>query len=99
MTKTLEVHNVKCGGCANTLTTALKEEFGEVTVDLEVMPRKITLDIEDDRMEELKTKLRGLGYPLTTDELGTFETVATTAKSFVSCAIGKANVAFNSEKK
>lgn len=93
MTKTLEVYNVKCGGCANTLTSALKEEFGEVTVDLEVNPRKITLDIEDSKMDDLKTKLRGLGYPLTTDELSSFEKASTTAKSFVSCAVGKFNVA------
>ena len=93
MKQTFEVHNVKCGGCANTLITSLKDEFGEVTVDLEVMPRKITLDIEEDRLEELKLKLRGLGYPLTTDELSGFDKAAATAKSFVSCAVGKFNVA------
>lgn len=93
MKKNFEVHNVKCGGCANTLITSLKDEFGEVTVDLEVHPRKITLDIKESKEELLKTKLRALGYPLTTDELSTFESVATTAKSFVSCAIGKVNVA------
>lgn len=95
MIKTLEVYNVKCGGCANTLTTALEEDFGKVTVDLEVNPRKITLDIEEDKMEELTIKLRGLGYPLTTDELSGFEKATTTAKSFVSCAVGKFNVATN----
>ena len=93
MTKTLEVHNVKCGGCANTLITDLKEEFGEVTVNLDVMPRQITLDIEDSKIENLKLKLRNLGYPLTTDELSGIDKVTTTAKSFVSCAIGKFNVA------
>jgi copper chaperone CopZ len=93
MKQTFEVHNVKCGGCANTLITSLKDEFGEVTVDLEVNPRKITLNIEDEKKEELKTKLRGLGYPLTTDELSGFDKAATTAKSFVSCAVGKFNVA------
>jgi copper chaperone CopZ len=93
MKTTLEVHNVKCGGCANTLTTALKEEFGEVTVDLNVQPRKITLDIEEEKIEHLKIKLRGLGYPLVTDELSGFEKATTTAKSFVSCAVGKFNVA------
>lgn len=95
MTKILEVYNVKCGGCANTLTTALKEEFGTVTVDLEVNPRKITLDIEDNKVDELKLKLRSLGYPLTTDKLNGFDKAATTAKSFVSCAVGKFNVATN----
>lgn len=89
MRQTFEVYNVKCGGCANTLTKSLKDEFGEVDVDLEVEPRKITLDIKDDKLEDLKVKLRSLGYPLTTDELSGFEKVTTTAKSFVSCAIGK----------
>lgn len=93
MKQTFEVHNVKCGGCANTLITALKEEFGEVSVDLEVHPRKITLNIEEAKQEALKLKLRSLGYPLTSDELSGFDKAATTAKSFVSCAVGKFNVA------
>ena len=95
MKQTFEVHNVKCGGCANTLTKSLKDDFGSVEVDLSVNPRKITLDIEDNQIEELKFKLRGLGYPLTNDELSGFEKATTTAKSFVSCAIGKIDVALN----
>ena len=93
MKQTLEVLNVKCGGCASTLIKSLKDEFGEVSVDLEVNHRKITLDIEDKKLDALKVKLRSLGYPLTTDELSGFEKAATTAKSFVSCAIGKFDVA------
>lgn len=93
MKQTFEVYNVKCGGCANTLINSLKDEFGEVQVDLEVNPRKITLDIEDEKKEALKLKLRALGYPLTSDELSGFDKAATTAKSFVSCAVGKFNVA------
>ncbi len=89
MLQTFEVLNVKCGGCANTLTKSLSKEFGEVTVDLESEPRKITLDIDDNRLEELKIALRKLGYPLATDELNTIESIKASAKSFVSCAIGK----------
>lgn len=95
MKQTFEVYNVKCGGCANTLIKSLKDEFGEVVVDLEVNPRKITLDIEENQLESLKLKLRSLGYPLTTDELSGFEKARTTAKSFVSCAIGRIDVAIN----
>jgi copper chaperone CopZ len=91
MEQTFEVLNVKCGGCANTLITSLKEEFGDVKVDLEVMPRKITLDLKEDKKEALKLKLRGLGYPLSDDELSSLQKATTTAKSFVSCAIGKMN--------
>jgi len=91
--KTLKVENVKCGGCASTLTTKLKEEFGSIEVNLEVHPREITLEIEDSKLESLKIALRTLGYPLSTDELGRLETATTKAKSFVSCAVGKIDVA------
>ncbi|KFN38757.1 MAG: heavy metal transporter [Sulfuricurvum sp. MLSB] len=89
MEQTFEVLNVKCEGCANTLVKRLAAEFGEVKVDLECEPRKITLTIKDDRIEHLKLILRDLGYPLITDQLGTLQTLTTNAKSFVSCAIGK----------
>ena len=89
MKQTFEVQNVKCGGCANTLKKALKDDFGDVEVNLEKEPREITLEIDDDKKENLKLKLRSLGYPLVTDELSTLQNVGAKAKSFVSCAIGK----------
>ena len=89
MKQTFEVLNVKCGGCANTVKKALRDEYGEVDVNLEVMPRQITLEIEEDKVEGLKTKLKSLGYPVSDEKLSNFEKVTTTAKSFVSCAIGK----------
>ena len=91
MKQTLEVLNVKCSGCASTLIKSLKDEFGEVEVNLDLTPRQITLDINDDKKEALKLKLRSLGYPLIDDELSGFQKATTTAKSFVSCAIGKFN--------
>lgn len=87
--QTFQVQNVKCGGCANTLQKALKEEFGEVEVNLETMPREITLEVSEDNIAKLKEKLRKLGYPLSQDELSTIENIGAKAKSFVSCAIGK----------
>jgi len=89
MTQTFEVENVKCSGCANTLKTKLKSSFGNVSVDLDVTPREITLEIEDNQVEDLKEQLRGLGYPLSSDELSALQNVGAKAKSFVSCAIGK----------
>lgn len=89
MKKILKVENVKCDGCASTLMNDLKEDFGEIEVNLEVHPREISIEIEDDKLEDLKIALRNIGYPLSTDELGIVESVSTKAKSFVSCAIGK----------
>lgn len=89
MKRVFKIENVKCGGCANTLIKALSEEFGNVSVNLDVMPREITLDIEDEQIEALKMKLRSLGYPFSDEQLTTFQNINAKAKSFVSCAIGK----------
>lgn len=89
MQQIFEVLNVKCGGCANTLTTKLAEEFGEVSVDLDVEPRKITLEIEESQIPALRQSLKTLGYPMSDEDLTPMEGFTTTAKSFVSCAVGK----------
>lgn len=89
MLQTFQVENVKCGGCASTLKTKLLEPFGEVEVNLETMPREITLEIEASQIQELRDALRGLGYPMSDETLNLFETGTTKAKSFISCAVGK----------
>lgn len=91
MKQTFEVFNVKCGGCASTLKSKLYEEFGEVEVNLDTIPRKITLDIEDKDIDKLSKALKKLGYPLASEEMGFLDSTSTKAKSFVSCAIGKMN--------
>ena len=89
MVQKFQVLHVKCGGCANTLRKELSEDFEDVDVDLSTEPREISLDIDESRIEELKLKLRSIGYPLATDDLSLLEELSTTAKSYVSCAIGK----------
>ena len=91
--QTFKVQNVKCGGCANTLTTKLKDEFGEIEVNLEVMPRGISLEIEDTKVEALKEALKGLGYPFEGESFGFIQDSSMKAKSFVSCAVGKFEIA------
>ncbi len=88
-TRSFEVLNVKCGGCAHTLRSKLEPEFGPVEVDLEVMPRRITLQVEEERIGMLRERLRKLGYPMADENLGLLDSGAAKAKSFVSCAIGK----------
>ena len=89
MKQTFEVINVKCGGCASTLKTSLKDEFGDVEVNLDVEPRQITLDIDESSIPALHTKLKKLGYPMSDEDLSKMEGFSTTAKSYVSCAVGK----------
>jgi len=91
MKQTFEVINVKCGGCASTLTEKLKDEFGTVEVNLEVEPRQITVDIEENQLDDLAAALKKLGYPLVNEEMGFVDSTTAKAKSFVSCAVGKMN--------
>jgi len=92
MKQTFEVLNVKCEGCANTLKTKLAKDFGDVEVNLETMPRQITLDIEPKQIDELRKMLKMIGYPLSDEELNGVENVTIKAKSFISCAVGKINI-------
>jgi len=91
MEKTFEVFNVKCGGCASTLKTKLFKEFGEIEVNLDLLPRRITLEIEDKDVEKHSKALRALGYPFASEEMSFMDSTSAKAKSFVSCAIGKMN--------
>ncbi len=88
--KKYQVLNVKCGGCAGTLKSKLEPEFGKVDVDLEVMPRVITIYKEAIDEERLRVALKSLGYPMVDENMNFIEGVGAKAKSFVSCAIGKA---------
>ena len=87
--QTFEVLNVKCGGCASTIKTKLFDAFGEIEVDLSKEPREITVDIAEERVAELKTVLKKLGYPMRSEQMGFVEAKKAKAKSIVSCAIGK----------
>jgi copper chaperone CopZ len=91
MITVFEVANIRCGGCANTITKALNEAgFQEISVDLSCEPRKVTADIADEaQLAQFKAVLRTLGYPLAGDEEGTIDNAALKLKSFVSCAVGK----------
>ena len=91
--QTFQVQNVKCGGCANTLMTKLNDAFGTIEVNLEVMPREITLKIADEEVPALREALKSLGYPMADEMLGFVENKTAQAKSFVSCAVGKFEVA------
>ena len=90
MKKSFKALNIKCGGCAKTVQEALRDDFGEVDVDLEQDPRVVSLEIKDDEAEKLfRKKMRSLGYPMDNEELGKFSATGLKAKSFVSCAVGK----------
>lgn len=86
MNTTIEILNLKCHGCANTVKKGLLniEGINEVDVDLENSKVNVST-IDEQIIEEVKAKLSKMGYP----ELGDANTLVHKAKSFVSCASGR----------
>jgi copper chaperone CopZ len=85
MAHTYSVQNIRCGGCANTITRKLGDA-GIRVLAIDPATQTVVIDSEDPSVITLgETVLKGLGYPLAGAESG----VADMAKSFVSCAIGR----------
>ena len=90
MKRQYEVLNIKCGGCASTVTKKLKDRFPDITVDLDKEPRIVSATIASDEDETyLLETLRNLGYPLKTEELSKLTEKYLYGKSYVSCMHGK----------
>ena len=84
----VQVENIKCGGCENSIVRGLKqiEGTGEVSVDRQ--QQIVRVEADDALRAQIVQKLLGMGYP----EVGSVHGLGaglTTAKSFVSCAIGR----------
>ena len=91
MNYSFEVENIRCSGCANTITSRLAEMDGvkDVNVDIERKIVSVNTNPECDAniRQILGQKLAKLGYP----EVGAFDSngLITKATSVISCAIGK----------
>jgi copper chaperone len=83
MEQQIIVENIKCGGCMNSIQTALSklDNVEKVAIDKETETITITGDVEK---AIVINKLNELGYP----EKGN-NTVLRKAKSYVSCALGR----------
>ena len=86
METTIHIQNLKCGGCANTISKGISsiEAIQNVLVNVEESTITFSYDKEE-KVEEVKNKLKSLGYP----EDGEANSLSAKAKSYVSCAIGK----------
>jgi copper chaperone CopZ len=86
METTIHIQNLKCGGCANTITKGISSIEAIQNVSVNVDESTVTFSYEtEDQLNEVKNKLKSLGYP----EDGEANTLGDKAKSYVSCAIGK----------
>jgi copper chaperone CopZ len=83
MTHIIEVENIKCGGCVNSISKALMSLAGVSDASVTKETETITVQGVASR-ETITAKLTELGYP----EKGR-NSFLHQAKSFVSCAVGK----------
>ena len=85
-TENIIVENLKCGGCANSITNALQKIEGVNKIEIDVTTSNVSVQLSNSVDRAILTeKLAKLGYP----EAGTENTLTQKAKSFVSCAIGR----------
>jgi copper chaperone len=85
MKTTLQIENLKCGGCAATIKKGILTIDGVENVDVNLEESSVSITSTKNNLQEVKIKLSKLGYP----EIGDKNTVLHKAKSFVSCAVGK----------
>jgi copper chaperone len=82
----IEIQNLKCGGCVNTITKELNniEGIQQISIDKDNSTVSFETDIST-QVEVVKQRLSAIGYP----EVGDDNSLIDKAKSYVSCAIGK----------
>lgn len=86
METTVYIQNLKCGGCANTVTKNLTAIDGIENVLVNVEESSVTFTYNsEEELEVVKSTLNKLGYP----EDGEANSLTAKAKSYVSCAVGK----------
>ena len=70
MESTITVQNIKCGGCASTITSKLSELEDITDVSVDVVSGTVSFETTNkDGIQELKNKLKSLGYPARTKRM------------------------------
>lgn len=87
MKTTIQIENLKCGGCAATIKKGILSIDTISDVNIDVEKSTVAFETTSDVTEQVKEKLSKMGYP----EVGDKNTMLHKAKSYVSCATGKMN--------
>ncbi len=86
VSETIQIANVKCSGCAHSITTKVENISGVSNVTVDIEEGNISLDYEtQDQRNLVIKKLATMGYPEATEENG----LLMQAKSYANCMIGK----------
>lgn len=88
MKTTLEIQNLKCGGCGHTISTKLAELDHIKDIIVKSEEDTVSFEFRDQtNLDEAVSLLSKLGYPVS----GAPNSLSKKAKSYVSCAIGRLN--------
>ncbi|MFS4415207.1 heavy-metal-associated domain-containing protein [Maribacter sp. 2307ULW6-5] len=86
MKTTLTLQNLKCGGCANTITKNLRSLPGLAHLQIDRDTSQVSFEANNEKViTKLKESLRKMGYPA----VGQDNPLMAKAKSYLSCAKGK----------
>lgn len=89
MKTSIIVQNLKCGGCAHTISSKLSTIKNISNIEIHVEESKVSFNYSNDvDALAVKDKLKLLGYPSIEDH----NNIVFKAKSFVSCATGKLTI-------
>lgn len=93
MSYSIDVENIKCGGCANSIKQKL-DEAGHPGAEVDIEAGRVTIDGDGNDRDTVASALAKMGYP----EVGSVEglqSAAAKAKSVVSCAVGRIDLAIH----
>jgi len=88
MSFSIQVENIKCGGCANSIKSGLEADPRVHSVSVQVDQGLVEVEGDLSLRPDVVAKLAQLGYPEADSVEGAARFKAK-AKSFVSCAIGR----------
>ena len=83
---TLELQNLKCGGCANTITKTIDKSVAADNIVVNAETGVVSFDLDDETfLDGIKLDLASKGYPV----VGDSNSLGQKVKSYVSCAVGR----------
>jgi len=86
MQKTVEIQNLKCGGCEATIIKKLNAAKGVQAVLVDVENSTVSLNYDTlATLKKAQNILTKLGYPI----VGEQNNLGRKARSYVSCAVGR----------
>jgi len=88
MEHVIEAENIKCGGCASSITQSLQKLDGISNVSVDIENGRVSVTAAAADRERLVAALLKSGYPEKGSTAG-LQAAKARAKAFVSCAIGK----------